>query len=67
MTYAELKRRLQRIGVILEAEGSRHEIWLNPATAKRAPIPRHDQRDVSPGMLAAILRELGISRESFGQ
>lgn len=65
MTYGELKRRLRRLGVVLGRQGSGHELWFNPATGRLAPIARHNQREVSPRMLQAILRELGLPRRAF--
>ncbi len=32
---------LEQRGCILIRHGSRHDIYLNPATGQRQPIPRH--------------------------
>lgn len=58
MTYGELKRRLRRLGVVVDRQGARHELWLNPATQRRAAIPRHDQREVPAGMLHGSFKSL---------
>ncbi len=60
MTYAELARRLARLGCRVARQGSRHEIWENPATGRTAAVPRHHQQEIPPGTLRKILLELGI-------
>ena len=65
MTYGELKRRLQRLGIRLHKERARHELWLNSATGLQALIPRHDQQEVPDGTLARILRDLGLRRQDL--
>lgn len=64
MTYPELKRRLQRLGVMLDRQGKRHEIWLLPANGRRTSIPRH-AGEVPSGLLRSILRDLEISPEDL--
>ena len=66
VTYRELTRRLRNLGCELErtARGS-HEIWINTATHARTTIPNWGSRDLRAGTLAAILRDLGISRQEF--
>lgn len=65
LKHGELKRRLRRLGVVVDRQGARHELWLNPATQRRAAIPRHDQREVPAGMLHEVLQKLGIPREDL--
>lgn len=65
MTYGELKRRLRRLGMRVDHQGRRHELWLNPAGGRRAPIPRHSRQEVPDGTLQDILRELGVTRAEF--
>jgi len=67
MTYAELARKLQRLGCELRrhSKGS-HEIWSNPTAKRSASIPRHSG-DLPTGTLKAILRQLEISREDLDQ
>lgn len=42
-----------------------HEVWRNPATGRQVPIPYHRTKDIGPKLLARILRQLGIDRDSF--
>ena len=67
MRYRELAKRLRRLGCeeLRQAKGS-HRIWRNPATEKVASVPDWGNRDLTPGTVRAILRELGISRKEFG-
>ena len=60
MTYAELSRRLRRLGCHIARQGGRHEIWENPASGKTAAVPRHSGQEIPPGTLRKILSELGI-------
>jgi predicted RNA binding protein YcfA (HicA-like mRNA interferase family) len=45
MKRRELVRQLVRDGCVLLRSGSRHDIYLNPATGQRQPIPRHSEID----------------------
>jgi predicted RNA binding protein YcfA (HicA-like mRNA interferase family) len=68
MKYAELTRKLRRLGCYFTRYGAgSHEIWRNPATGKQIPIPYHRSRDIGPKLLAQILRELDIERQDFDQ
>jgi len=41
MKRAELLAHLSNHGCRLEREGSRHSIWINPATGDIQAVPRH--------------------------
>jgi predicted RNA binding protein YcfA (HicA-like mRNA interferase family) len=45
MKRRELVRRLTRAGCVLLRSGGRHDIYLNPATGKKQPVPRHTEVD----------------------
>jgi predicted RNA binding protein YcfA (HicA-like mRNA interferase family) len=66
MSYRQLTRRLRQLGCefVRQAPGS-HEIWWNPANQKFSVIPNHGSRDLPPGTLRAILRQLGIPLEDI--
>jgi predicted RNA binding protein YcfA (HicA-like mRNA interferase family) len=38
-------RQLERYGCILHRHGSRHDIYINPATGQKQPVPRHNEID----------------------
>jgi mRNA interferase HicA len=58
MKQHELKRHLSRHGCALHHEGGHHEIWVNLATLKRAPVPRHTE--CKNGTVRGICKQLGI-------
>jgi HicA-like toxin of HicAB toxin-antitoxin system len=41
-----------------------HEVWFNPATERRAIIPKH-RRAIAEGTLRSILRQAGIDVDDF--
>ena len=38
---------------------------INPNTRKMIPVPMHRGRDVAVGLIRAIIREVGITREEW--
>ena len=67
MRYRELAKRLAELGCreLRHSKGS-HCTWYNPATSKVATVPNWGAKDLSPGTVRAVIRELGISRGDFG-
>jgi mRNA interferase HicA len=67
MRYREITKRLKRLGCyeIRQGKGS-HRIWHNPETGQVAAVPDWGSKDLAPGTVRAIIRELGISRKEFG-
>jgi predicted RNA binding protein YcfA (HicA-like mRNA interferase family) len=67
MRYRELVKRLQQLGCQQQraAKGS-HTMWYNPNTDKYAVIPNWGGKDLKPGTVRGILKDLGISRKDFG-
>jgi predicted RNA binding protein YcfA (HicA-like mRNA interferase family) len=56
---AEFVRQLVRDGCVLHRNGARHDIYLNPATGRKQPVPRHSEID---DLLAKHIRKyLGLS------
>ncbi|MEW6220097.1 MAG: type II toxin-antitoxin system HicA family toxin [Thermodesulfobacteriota bacterium] len=45
MRRAELLRILAQAGCMLLRHGARHDIYLNPATGQKQPVPRHGEID----------------------
>jgi predicted RNA binding protein YcfA (HicA-like mRNA interferase family) len=66
MTYAELTRRLTRLGIEFrrQAKGS-HEIWEKPGTGLYTRIAHHAQREIPAGTLARILRDLELTQDDL--
>ena len=67
MRYRELAKRLRKLGCheMRTGKGS-HRVWHNPAAGKVAAIPNWGPKDLAPGTVRAVIRELGISRREFG-
>jgi predicted RNA binding protein YcfA (HicA-like mRNA interferase family) len=66
MRYAELARKLRRLGCYPTRFGAgSHEIWRNPATQTQVPIPYHRTKDIGSGLIARIVLELGVKKEDF--
>jgi hypothetical protein len=40
--------------------------WFNPKSEKVTTIPDWHSKDLAPGTVRAVIRELGLSREEFG-
>jgi predicted RNA binding protein YcfA (HicA-like mRNA interferase family) len=68
MTYRQLTRKLRRLSCEYDRMGKgSHEVWKNVDTRAKASIPNWRNRDLKPGTIAGILRDLGVSREDFEQ
>ena len=67
MRYHEVAKRLHKLGCreLRRGKGS-HRIWHNPATGQVSVVPDWGGKDLAPGTVRAVIRELGISRREFG-
>ena len=45
MKRDELIRQITKQGCRLLRHGSRHDIYINPATGQKQPVPRHSEID----------------------
>jgi predicted RNA binding protein YcfA (HicA-like mRNA interferase family) len=64
--YAELARKLRRLGLEVYRQGKGgHEFWWWPETNKRTSIPRHPRREIATGTLSKILKDLGLTRSDL--
>jgi mRNA interferase HicA len=45
MKRSELLKQLKKEGCILLRPGSRHDIYINPKTGQKQPVPRHSEID----------------------
>ena len=45
MKRKQFLRDLKRSGCILDRPGSRHDIYINPRTGQKQPVPRHTEID----------------------
>jgi predicted RNA binding protein YcfA (HicA-like mRNA interferase family) len=64
MNRRALLKHLGRHGCVLVREGRRHTIVMNPANGTESQVPRH--REVKPGTVRGICKDLGIEPPSEG-
>jgi predicted RNA binding protein YcfA (HicA-like mRNA interferase family) len=66
LRYAELVRKLRRLGVEFYRQGKgSHEVWWDPATGRRTTIPNHPGREIKKKTLATILRDLELREDDL--
>ena len=58
MKRRELLRKFQHEGCVLLRSGGNHDIYVNPKTGKKQPVPRHSEID--DHLVEHILRYLGV-------
>lgn len=61
MKRRELVQALEHHGCELLRHGANHDIFHNPATGRRAPVPRH--AEIADSLARLIFKQLGIDRE----
>jgi mRNA interferase HicA len=60
MKRSELLKQLKKEGCVLYRNGSRHDIYINPKTGQKQPIPRHLEIDNT--LAEHIKKYLGINK-----
>ena len=45
MKRKQFVRQLEKEGCLLLRSGSRHDIYINPKTGQKQPVPRHNELD----------------------
>ena len=56
MKRKQLVKKITGAGCILIRHGSRHDLYGNPKTGKKQPVPRHDEIDED--LAKHIIKEL---------
>lgn len=59
MKRTELVRQLEQQGCRLHRHGGRHDIYINPTTGQKQPVPRHSEIDNA--LAKHIRRYLGLA------
>lgn len=62
MKRKDFVRELEQSGCVLHRHGARHDIYRNPSSGAKAPVPRH--RDLSEGICRLIRKQLGLAKDS---
>jgi mRNA interferase HicA len=58
MKRKEFVQQLKNAGCILLRHGARHDIYLNPASGKKQPVPRH--AEIDNALVKHIRKYLGL-------
>jgi hypothetical protein len=58
MKRRQLIRELREGGCVLLRAGARHDIYLNPSTGKKQPVPRH--AEIDEALAKHIRKYLGV-------
>ncbi|MEA3267169.1 MAG: type II toxin-antitoxin system HicA family toxin [Candidatus Fermentibacteria bacterium] len=58
MKRKDLIKSLLKRGCYLLRHGSRHDIYINPVTGMKQPVPRH--REIDNKLVSHILKHLGL-------
>ncbi|MEE8640011.1 MAG: type II toxin-antitoxin system HicA family toxin [bacterium] len=58
MKRDEFVRALAAAGCELARHGKKHDIYLNPQTGRKAPVPRH--RELANSLCEIIKKQLGL-------
>ena len=58
MKRGEFLKELCRSGCHLHRHGKRHDLYINPANGKKAPVPRHTE--IKNSLCEVIRRQLGL-------
>ena len=59
MKRKQFVRQLKKQGCVLLRPGSKHDIFMNPATGKKQPVPRHNE--IADQLAKHIRKYLGLS------
>lgn len=59
MKRRELIAELERRGCVFHRHGKRHDIYRNPQTGGKAPVPRHTE--IKETLVRLIRRQLGLT------
>ena len=62
MNRRQFVKELVRAGCYLKRHGKKHDLYENPRTGKKAPVPRH--AEMKDSLCGLIRRQLGIESES---
>jgi predicted RNA binding protein YcfA (HicA-like mRNA interferase family) len=56
MKRKDLIKKLAALGCILERNGGNHDLYKNPSSGKKQPVPRH--AEIDENLARHILKEL---------
>lgn len=65
MKRVDLVRLLTAKGCILQRHGGRHDIYCNPLSGCKQPVPRHNE--IAESLARHIIRYLGVEDKSVAK
>jgi predicted RNA binding protein YcfA (HicA-like mRNA interferase family) len=57
----DLIRELAKNGCVLHRNGGRHDVYWDPRSGRKAPVPRHSEIDNT--LVKEIRKQLGIQKD----
>lgn len=60
MKRRDFEKHLQQQGCFLHHHGGGHDVWINPATRRKAPVKR--QRELHPEYARGVCKQLGVDK-----
>jgi predicted RNA binding protein YcfA (HicA-like mRNA interferase family) len=60
----DLARVVRKLGFVLDRQKGSHAVYFRAADRRRVVIPMHN-RDLKPGTLHGLLRDIGLSAEEL--
>ncbi|MEW6686362.1 MAG: type II toxin-antitoxin system HicA family toxin [Candidatus Edwardsbacteria bacterium] len=63
MKRKELIRQLTEAGCVLYRHGARHDVYINPVSGKKQPVPRHIE--IHNKLAKHIKKQLGLLLEKI--
>jgi predicted RNA binding protein YcfA (HicA-like mRNA interferase family) len=65
LNSAQIIRKLRKLGFEGPIAGDRHSRMIHPERKLVIPIPIHGGKDVSVGLIRAIIRDVGITPQEW--
>jgi mRNA interferase HicA len=67
MKYREASKKLKALGCeeLPRRGAGSHHVWHNQKNGKIAPLPDWGAKDLKPGTLRAVIRQLGLDWQEF--
>lgn len=59
MKRSSFLRELTNAGCVLHRHGKKHDLYLNPATGQKSPVPRHTE--IKNTLCDLIRKQLGLT------
>ena len=64
LPYRKVDRVLRRLGFESIGQTGSHVRYRHP-DGRAVTVPRHDRKDVAPGLLRKVIRDVGVSVQEF--